>query len=116
MTRDLLVSPDRKGSDGVARFGADGCLAGKLFEDFGGSGESIAGFAYAYVWALAKCRVGTSCGWSFETLEDPDGKGEAFCEWRRTSPATGSRLGTISSSRPFPLAHTPRRELRKLPS
>lgn len=44
MDGDFFVATDAECSDGVAGFGGDGCLACELFEDFGGSGETIAGF------------------------------------------------------------------------
>jgi len=47
--RDLLITSDRESSDGKTGFGLDGGLTGELFENFGGSGESIAGFADADV-------------------------------------------------------------------
>lgn len=42
---DFFVTPDTERADCVPRFGGDGRLPGELFEDFGGSGEAIAGFA-----------------------------------------------------------------------
>jgi len=42
----FFVTTDSEGADCVAGFGGDGSLTGELFEDFGGSGEAITGFAY----------------------------------------------------------------------
>lgn len=42
--RDLFVTTDRERTDRVSGFGGDGGLTGELFEDFGGSGETITGF------------------------------------------------------------------------
>lgn len=54
---NFFVAADAEGTDGVAGFGGDGCLAGELFEDFGGTGQTITGFAYANV--LFVVRVGS---------------------------------------------------------
>ena len=59
--RDLLVAPDAKVPHGVPRLGRHGRLARELLEDFGCSGEAIAGFAY-----------GDVC----ETNEEVEGRGE----------------------------------------
>lgn len=45
MHGDFFVTTNTESSDGVTSFGGDGGLAGKLFEDFGGSGETITRFA-----------------------------------------------------------------------
>jgi hypothetical protein len=42
---NLLVSPDRERSDSVSCFRGDWGLTGKLFQDFGCSGESITGLS-----------------------------------------------------------------------
>jgi hypothetical protein len=42
MDSDFFVAADAKGADCVAGFGGDRGLAGELFEDFGGAGETIA--------------------------------------------------------------------------
>ena len=42
MDGDFFVAADTECADGVAGFGGDGGLAGELFEDFGGAGETIA--------------------------------------------------------------------------
>lgn len=42
---NLLVTTDTECADGVAGFRGDGCLTGELLEDFGGTGETIAGLA-----------------------------------------------------------------------
>jgi len=60
MTRNLLVTPDRKGSDSVASFGRDGGLTSELFEHFGSSGQSVAGFADGDVCASEGGAVGAS--------------------------------------------------------
>lgn len=44
MYGNLFVTADGEGSDGVAGFRGDGCLAGELFQDFGGSCKTISGF------------------------------------------------------------------------
>jgi len=42
---NFLVSSDTECTDGVAGFGGNGCLAGKLFQDFGCTGQAITRFA-----------------------------------------------------------------------
>ena len=46
---DLLVAADTKLADGVARFGRHGCLARQLFEDFGGSRQTVTRLSDRYV-------------------------------------------------------------------
>ena len=46
---DFFVATDPERADGVPGLGGDGCLAGELFQDFGGTGEAIARFADADV-------------------------------------------------------------------
>lgn len=41
VARDLFVTSDTEGSDGVSGLGEDGGLASKLFQDLGGSSKSI---------------------------------------------------------------------------
>jgi hypothetical protein len=48
--RNLFVAPDAKVADGVPSFRRHGCLPRELFEDFGGSGESVAGLSYGDVY------------------------------------------------------------------
>ena len=43
MDRDLLISSDAEGSDGVSSLGVDGGLTRKLLKNLGGTGESITG-------------------------------------------------------------------------
>ena len=45
VARDLFISSDTEGSDGVASFGSDGGLTSELFEHFGSSSESISRFS-----------------------------------------------------------------------
>ena len=42
---DLLVTTDTERSDGVSRFGGDGCLTGQLLKDLRGSCQTITGLA-----------------------------------------------------------------------
>lgn len=46
---DFLVTPDTECTDGVARFGRDRCLACQLFENFGGSRQTVTRLADGYV-------------------------------------------------------------------
>ena len=46
---NFLVTPDTELTDGVARFGRDWCLACQLFENFGGSRQTITRLANGYV-------------------------------------------------------------------
>jgi hypothetical protein len=39
--RDLFVTTDTEGTDGVAGLGVDGSLTGQLFKNLGGTGKSI---------------------------------------------------------------------------
>ena len=49
VARDLLVTADAEGTEGVAGLGVDGLLAGELLEHTGGAGETIAGLTDAAV-------------------------------------------------------------------
>ena len=49
VARDLLVTADAEGTEGVASLGVDGLLAGELLEHTGGAGETIAGLTDAAV-------------------------------------------------------------------
>jgi hypothetical protein len=46
---DLLVAPDAELADGVAGLGRDRCLTGQLFEDFGGSRQTVTRLSNGYV-------------------------------------------------------------------
>lgn len=49
MYGDFFVTSDTEGTDGVTSFGEDRLLSGQLFQNFGGSGQSITGFTDANV-------------------------------------------------------------------
>ena len=44
MYGNFFIAANGEGSDGVAGFGGNGCLAGELFQDLGGSSQSITRF------------------------------------------------------------------------
>jgi hypothetical protein len=47
--RDLFVTTDTEGTDGVASLGVDGSLTSELFKHLGGTSKSITGFTNANV-------------------------------------------------------------------
>ena len=47
--RDLFVTTDTEGTDGVAGLGVDGGLTGQLFKNLGGTGKSVTRFTDANV-------------------------------------------------------------------
>ena len=62
---DLLVAPDAELAHGVARLGRDRRLARQLFEDFGGSRQTVARLSDGYVCVKQKTTemAGVRAGW-----------------------------------------------------
>jgi hypothetical protein len=49
VNRDLFVTTDTEGTDGVTGLGVDGSLTGQLFENLGGTSKSVTRFTNANV-------------------------------------------------------------------